>query len=219
MAVLTLLCCLLSLASLPLTHALGKVDCSAVLCPRPLCANPETPPGECCPVCDNSNCKFKGCVNFLPGGGVQWAETPCIICQCDIKNNQPICAIIDCFFLTKELCFGRPVITRPNECCPTCDFGTPDIGCSLVPQVFGRENITVTSSPSDRSCTEQVVKKGCDKFGFRFRNKRFRCEPKQGKRLVRFDKNCPLCLGTYTDNVRCKAVRDDNLIVGCDLVV
>lgn len=27
------------------------VDCSTVLCERPDCANPFTPPGECCPVC------------------------------------------------------------------------------------------------------------------------------------------------------------------------
>lgn len=215
-----MLLCLLSLAALPLIQASGKkVDCSAVLCPHPLCANPVTPKGQCCPSCENSNCKFKGCVNFLPDGGVQWAENPCFVCRCDIENNFPRCFIIDCFFPSKKDCFGRPVIRRPNECCPTCDFGTPKLGCSLVPRIFGRENITVSSSATTRKCTKQVIKRGCDKIGFQLGKKTFRCQPVQGKRLVRFDKFCPLCLGAYTDNVRCKAVRDDKLILGCDLVV
>lgn len=219
MALSTILCVLL-LAALPTTQASwGRVDCSTVRCARPLCANPVTPKGQCCGSCENSNCKFKGCVNFLPGGGVQWAENPCFVCQCDVENNRQFCFIIDCFFPSKEDCFGRPVITRPNECCPTCDFGTPSKRCGLVPQLFGRENITVSSSASGKDCTEQVVRKGCDKTGFRAGSKRFRCQPVKGKRLIRFDKNCPLCFGHYRDNVRCKAVRDDNLIVGCDLIV
>jgi hypothetical protein len=215
-----ILCVLLLAAALPLTQAYGKgVDCSTVLCARPLCANPVTPEGECCPSCENSNCKFKGCVNFLPGGGVQWAENPCFVCQCDVKSNQQFCFIIDCFFPTKEQCFGRPVITRPNECCPTCDFGIPKRRCGLVPQLFGRENITVSSSTTNRNCTEEVVKRGCDKIGFRAGKKRFRCQPVKGKRRVEFDDNCPLCDARYTDNVRCKRVRDDDLIVGCDFIV
>ncbi len=213
----------LSLLFLLLSHATmasGKVDCSAVQCPGPLCANPVVPKGECCGTCENSNCKFKGCVNFLPdGGGVRWAETPCFVCQCDVERNQQFCFIIDCLFPTKEQCFGRPVITRPNECCPTCDFGIPSRRCGLVPQLFGQKNITVSASDTTRSCTEEVVTRGCDKFGFRVGKKRFRCQEVKGKRLVRFDKNCPLCVGTYTDSVRCKAVRDDDLIVGCDLIV
>lgn len=229
--------CVLSLLAvvslqLPLTAATSDSSSSVVpppppphcwgkRCPRPLCANPVTPPGQCCPSCENSNCKFKGCVNFRPGGGVRWAETPCIVCQCDVARNQKFCFIIDCFFPTREQCFGRPVITRPNECCPTCDFGVPPRRCGLVPQVFGRQNITVSSQPGfgRRNCTEQVVRKGCDKIGFRAGKRRFRCQPIKGKRLVRFDQSCPLCVGTYRDNVRCRAVRDDDLIVGCDLIV
>ena len=196
-----------------------KIDCRAVLCPRPLCANPVTPPGECCPSCENSNCKFKGCVNFLPDGVVQWAETPCIFCQCDKDNNQQFCSIIDCFRLTKEDCFGFPVVTRPNECCPSCDFGVPETTCRVVPQVFGAQNITVTSRPGFNICTKQIQRRGCDKFGFRKGNKKFRCEPKEGKRLVRFGKTCPLCVGAYRDVVRCTPVKDNSIVVGCDLIV
>ena len=111
------------------------------------------------------------------------------------------------------------MITRPNECCPSCDFGTPPRRCKLVPQVFGRENITVTADSSGRNCTEQIVRKTCDKIGFRSRGEKFRCDPVKGKRSVRFDKNCPLSHGSFKDNVKCKRVRDNNLIVGCDLVV
>ena len=212
---------MLSLVALMLVQSTEatKIDCSLVLCAKPLCANPVTPKGECCPSCENSNCKFEGCVNYLPGGGVQWAPSPCTFCRCDVESNQQFCAIIDCFPLTEKDCFGYPVITRPNECCPSCDFGVPENRCRLVPQIFGRENITV-SSDRGRTCSEEVIKKGCDKFGFRSSSgKRFRCTPKEGKRLLRFDENCPLCRATYTDNVRCRPVRDDSIIVGCDFVV
>lgn len=86
-------------------------------------------------------------------------------------------------------------------------------------QVLGKENITVTSGYSPRSCTKQVVKRGCDKYGFRLGNKRFRCDAVSGKKVVRFEEHCPLSVGVYQDNVRCRAVRDDTLIVGCDFVV
>ncbi len=59
------------------------VDCSIVLCARPLCANPATPPGQCCPSCEDSNCKFEGCVNFDEEFGPRWQPNPCKICQCN----------------------------------------------------------------------------------------------------------------------------------------
>ena len=160
-------------------------------------------------------CVAYECVNFLPHGRVRWAANP--VCQCDIERNQPFCFIIDCFAPTKEQCFGRSVVTRPNECCTSCNFRIPNNRCGLVPQLFGQRNITVGASNTAKECSEEVVSRGCDKIGFRSGNKRFRCQAVKGKRLVRFDENCPLCRGIYTDNVRCKAVRDDDLLVGCDL--
>lgn len=77
----------------------------------------------------------------------------------------------------------------------------------------------MSSTAFGKNCTEEIVKKGCDKVGFRAGNRRFRCQPVQGKRRVRFDEDCPLHTGTFKDNVRCRAVRDDNFIVGCDFVV
>ncbi len=196
------------------------LDCSLVLCARPLCANPVTPPGECCPSCDDSNCKFEGCVNFNDEFGTEWRPNPCKICRCDVENNQQFCGIIDCFFLKEKDCNGYPVITRPGECCPSCDFGTPEIGCHVVPQILSKRNITVTQSRGFKpSCTIEVQKHTCDKFSFGFRGKKFRCDPISKRRLVRFEKNCPLVWGVREDVTYCKAVEDKTLTIGCDLKV
>lgn len=195
------------------------LDCSTVLCPRPLCANPTLKPGQCCPSCDDSNCKFKGCVSFLPNGDARWAPTPCSLCRCNKELNQQFCATFDCFFPSKEDCFGHPVITKPNECCPTCDFGVPDNKCKVVPQLFGRQNITVSATPGAKSCSKAIVKSTCDKFVFRSGGEKFRCDPVEGRRLLRFGKRCPLNKATYTDVTRCKVVRDDSVVAGCDLTV
>ena len=113
------------------------------------------------------------------------------ICVCNKELNQQFCAIIDCIFLTKD-CFGYPVVTRLNECCPRCDFGVPDDTSKLVPQVFGRQNITVSATPGTRSCSKTVVKRTCDKLAFRSKGKKFHCDPAEGKRVINFEKRCPL---------------------------
>ena len=198
----------------------SQIDCSRVRCRRPLCANPVTPPGQCCPSCENSGCKFEGCVNFLSDGEPQWQPNPCVFCSC--TDNRTICAAIVCRQLRKEDCFGFPVVTKQGECCPSCNFSTPDRRCVTVPRVFSQKNITVTETDrfgATRSCTRQVVERTCDKIGFRARGRKFRCAPRRGKRRVRFRNSCPLCSGFFTDVVRCRAVRDDSIVVGCDLVV
>ena len=192
-------------------------DCSDVPCPKPLCANPKLKPGECCSSCEDSNCKFKGCVNFLPNNGVQWAPNPCSVCQC--TNNQPICAAIDCFSPTEEDCFGYPVVTRPNDCCPRCDYGVANNTCGVVLQLFGKQNMTVSATPGAHSCNKEIVKHTCDKFSFRSGGEKFRCDPVVGRRVLRFNRGCPLYRATYSDITKCKAVKDDAVIAGCDLTV
>ncbi len=199
---------------------LPPVDCSAVLCARPLCANPVTPPGQCCPNCDDSNCKFEGCVNFNDQNRPRWQPDPCTTCQCDNENNQQFCAAVACRFLTEEDCFGYPVVTKPDQCCPSCDFGTPDTGCHVVPRLFSQTNITVTQSQGSLpSCSTKVRKSTCDKIGFESRGKKFRCDEASGIRVVRFGKKCPVVWGVRHDVVRCKAVADDTVPIGCDLRV
>ena len=199
----------------------NQPDCSRVTCRRPLCADPVIPPGECCPSCENSSCKFEGCVNFLSDGRVQWQPAdPCITCFC--INNSTVCLAVGCRLLREEDCFGFPVVTKPGECCPSCNFSIPARRCAAVPQVFSQRNITVTeegNSITTNSCSRQIVKRTCDKVGFRAFGRKFRCAPVQGKRFVRFDRMCPLRFGLFRDVVVCRPVRDNNVIVGCDLVV
>lgn len=192
-------------------------QCRQVRCRRPLCANPVTPPGECCPSCENSGCKFEGCVNFRSDGRAQWQPDPCSFCFC--SNNRTVCAVVACRFLTEDDCFGFPVTTKPDQCCPFCDFGIPEDKCAVVPLPFSQRNITVTDSRSSASCSKEVVEHECDKQGFRANGLKFRCVPREGKRLLRFKNTCPLCGGLYTDVVICRARRDDDITVGCDLVV
>ncbi len=195
-----------------------ETDCRTVRCAQPLCANPVKPPGRCCPSCENSGCKFEGCVNFQPDGSVTWAPSPCFQCQC--FENETICAIIDCFGLTEDDCFGRPVITRPWECCPSCDFGTRSDTCTVVPvpkTAGGVRNITVSDGYT--SCSKKVFQHTCNVRGFRKNGKTFVCRPRERKRHVKFGKECPLCTGFYRDVQRCVAVQDESEIIGCDILL
>ena len=201
-------------------------DCSTMQCSRPLCANPTFRPGECCPTCDDSNCKFQGCVNFNVSidGRTKWAPQPCLICQCDVEQNQPLCAVIDCGpSPTEAECLGYPVVTKPNRCCAECDFGVPDDTCQVVPQVSlpggVRDEIQITATRGHQSCSNLITPSTCDKATFRSGDKKFRCEPVEGKKTVSFDQNCPISKATYTDVTRCRIVEDSTLFVGCDLVV
>ena len=203
-----------------------KSDCSTVLCSRPLCANPTLKPGECCPTCEDSNCKFKGCVNFNVSldGRTQWAPQPCLICHCDIEQNQPLCAMIDCGPTPTEAeCLGYPVVRKPNRCCAECDFGVTDDTCQVVPQVSLsggiRDEIQVTATRGRQSCSNLIIPHTCDKVAFRSGDKKFRCEPVEGKKMTNFDQSCPISKATYTDVTKCRIVEDSTLFVGCDLVV
>ena len=198
-------------------------DCSQTQCSEPLCANPQLKPGECCSSCEDSNCIFEGCVNFNVNGRTKWAPDPCRICQCDEERNEALCAVIDCGPTPTEAdCLGFPVVTKPNTCCPQCDFGVPDNTCQPVPQVSlggGRSHeIQITASQGFQSCSTLITPQTCDKFAFRSGSKKFRCDPVEGQRTVAFD-NCPINSANYTDVTSCEIIEDSTLIVGCDLVV
>ena len=116
---------------------LCQSDCSTVQCPRPLCANPVLKPGECCLTCEDSNsyCKFHSCVNFNVSvdGCTMWAPQPCLIYQCDVEQNQPVCAMIDCVPTPTEAeCLGYPIVRKLNRCWAECDFGILDDTCQIV---------------------------------------------------------------------------------------
>lgn len=212
--------CFLIGATLALSFSWGETappDCSAVLCHAPSCANPVTPPGECCPSCRTSRCLLKGCVNRRQGE-VVWQPDPCTFCQC--LDNRPLCAAISCAFPTPEDCLGFPVKTNPWECCPSCAFGFPPNSCNVVPRPFGGRNLTVSDGGGGKTCGKRVALSTCDKAGYRADNgDKFQCVASTGRRLVEFGEDCPLNLASYMDVVKCNAVRNDDVTVGCNTVV
>ena len=187
-------------------------NCKKVRCERPLCANPVTPPGECCPSCENSGCVFEGCVQFpkKPWQEVQWKPEPCKTCVC--VNNEPVCGLVAC--PGPEPCFGYPLVKKPWECCTSCDFGIPDNKCGVVPS---RKHPFETSP----ACSSHVLLHKCDKANFRRNSgKTFRCKPVFKHRRSHLPPcAAPLRKVVYNDVVQCKAVRDDNIRVGCDLIL
>ncbi len=204
----------------------GSTNCQRVRCPTPLCANPTVPPGECCPTCENSGCKFEGCVQFIEGPGDQdviWKPSGgCIDCFC--RDNQTLCGGVGCpigpIFPPNveppDPCFGFPQTRKPWECCPVCNYSLPENQCIVVPAQ--RRNVTLTSL--GQSCEASIVEHQCNKRGFLRRNgQRYRCRPVFRERTERLSQCFPFTRITYRDVIRCKAERNDNLDVGCDLFI
>ena len=205
-------------------------NCALASCPRPLCANPVTPEGECCPSCEYSLCKFKGCVQFLGRSGsktVQWKPDGCSTCTC--ADDQAICYALGCppvYPSSLDLCVNQPTITSPTECCASCDYGVPEDECAVVPDYsltywLGMEEY-------ESGCSVAVTFHRCDKRGYMDDNRqRFQCNPVVRQHSVTLNDNSDSVTGscgaltelTYNDVVRCVPVRNDNLDVGCDIYV
>ena len=157
----------------------GPPGCANVICPRPLCADPVTPPGSCCPSCAQSKCRLEGCVQLRPQ--LRWLPEPCKICFC--INGRTQCGAIGCLPLFPESCFGYPIIpvgSTPSVCCPRCDFGVPETSCKAVP--FQTKPFTISHGTS--TCSGEILQQKCDKAGFRRGGKLFRCEPRFTSRFV-----------------------------------
>ena len=70
------------------------MECQSILCPGTTCANPVTPPGECCPTCAdtlvNSYCEYEGDGRKHPAGTTwhpyipPWGFSKCTICTCKV---------------------------------------------------------------------------------------------------------------------------------------
>lgn len=198
--------------------------CSNVNCPTPLCADPITPPGKCCPTCALSKCKFEGCVQFHPNSPfapVRWLPEPCEICHC--QGGKKLCGAIGCSgFIGPDPCFGRPLTPvgpTPSVCCPRCDFGVPETACRAVP--FKRKPFSIQHGGS--TCSGEVTQHKCDKIGYRKNGKMFRCEAVERNRYVSVSGNgCdPFSVIAHRDVRYCRAVEDDDLFgaEGCDLIV
>ena len=74
----------------------GTTQCQPILCPTLSCANPVTPPGECCPTCSdtqqNSYCEYEGDERKHLAGTTWHPYIPpvgfyeCVICSCPVSK-------------------------------------------------------------------------------------------------------------------------------------
>ncbi|KAL1257116.1 hypothetical protein QQF64_012661 [Cirrhinus molitorella] len=114
----------------------GQTRCASASCPRPLCANPYTPPGECCPQCpENVQCLYNQRW-YENGQTFRDPDDACKTCTCqdgETRCNLPGCSPVTC----------ANAYTPPGECCPRC------LGCvwNGVQQEEG-----ATWSEGDRTC-------------------------------------------------------------------
>ena len=202
------------------------LDCG-LTCPTPLCADPVFVEGECCPSCENSQCKFKGCVQFLgePGSKtVQWKPDGCTTCKC--ADDYPLCSKVLCLYLNHpgrvDPCIGLPRITSPTECCTVYDYGVPEDECVVVPSYSLTYQVGVKDYMSDSDCSVMLTFHRCDKRGYLDKNgRRYQCNPVMGQLSGKLSgESCgALTELAYEDVVKCKATRNDNLDVGCDIYV
>ena len=214
------------------TTAIGDgrppAHCALVKCARPLCADPVIPEGECCPSCENSQCLFKGCVQFLgePGSPtVQWKPNGCGTCIC--ADGHALCFGFSCppvYSPSRDPCFGRPQTTSPTECCNVCDYGVPEDECAVVPD----HSLTYRLGLEGSGCSVDLTFHHCDKRGYMDKSgRRFQCSSVMGERSVKLRGNSDSVTGSchaltelsYVDVVRCVPRRNDDLNVGCDLYV
>ena len=200
--------------------------CALISCPTPLCANPVTPEGKCCPSCENSLCKFKGCVQFLGSPGsetVQWKPDGCTTCTC--VDDKTICGAMGCLRRPSlDPCIDRPTITSPTECCVTCDYGTPKDECVVV-RDDNRYTYRLGLEEDGSSCSVMLTFHLCDKRGYMDNNgQRFECKPVVSQLSMKLSDVAAGSCGAltelaYNDVEKCVAVRNDDLDVGCDIYV
>ena len=153
---MTLFCRVLLIlaASTALAAALTPILCNLDECPVPLCADPVRPDGGCCDTCDNSTCRFRGCVHF-GAFGPQWYPDPCTLCGC--FDGEEVCSEIFCDI---PECFGFPLKTDPDACCPRCDYGIADDDCAPIPVA----NVSLYAALGDGAqCRYDVTRHECDK--------------------------------------------------------
>ena len=146
------------LATLALGSALGIIleeqQCDRDQCPTPLCADPARVDGQCCETCENSSCRFSGCVHF-GAFGPQWYPTPCSLCRC--FDGERVCSATICPPLE---CFGFPLTRDPDACCPRCDWGIAADECAPIPV----RNVSLYAVLGDGpQCRREVTMHDCDK--------------------------------------------------------
>lgn len=180
-------------AVLLVTVAKAQRQCNLEACPGGSnCADPEYQDG-CCPNCDKSNCKFRGCVHF--GMFPTWRPDPCTVCSC-YRGNE-LCTNITCPSIS---CYGYPNVTRPHNCCPECDFGIARNECGVIP--VSKKSLYVALG--DDGSQQEVAMHDCDKQ-FVWRNEKWHiCTPKKKITSVQMkDSQSPIRRVVYKDVKEC----------------
>jgi len=206
------------IACLPLIPVMAITSCQNTACPQPLCANPVTQSGECCPSCRESRCKFKGCVQFEPNNEVRWWPEPCKVCNC--YGGREICMMYSCTMI--ENVYKNCLVTtpptkvgyRPYVCCPRCEYHVPEKACKLVPSEIKKISIPDTNP----ECCGTYTDYKCDKVGFRKDQKKFRCMEER-RNLNVTTQGCNTVV--YNAAVTCTTLEDPTLknAEGCDLYI
>ena len=180
-------------AVLLVTVVKARRQCNLEACPgESNCADPEYQDG-CCPNCDKSNCKFRGCVHF--GMFPTWRPDPCTVCSC-YRGNE-LCTNITCPSIS---CYGYPNVTRPHNCCPECDFGIARNECGVIP--VSKNSLYIALG--DDSSQQEVVMYDCDKQ-FVWRNEKWHiCTSKKKIKSVQMkDSQSPIRQVVYKDVKEC----------------
>lgn len=171
-------------------------------CSEPLrCADPVTDPNYTgpCPSrnCDNSKCKFRGCVHY-GAFGPQWMPDPCTICSCRLSKE--FCSKIECE--EKLECFGFPTMVKEGECCPSCDLRVAQSECGVIPTRYKSLYIAL----GDKNCQKDVLLHGCNKEFIAGKDGRFyQCTPESMVHTVEIGADCKAGIQnvTYKDIGRC----------------
>ncbi|XP_078452226.1 cysteine-rich motor neuron 1 protein isoform X1 [Lampetra fluviatilis] len=99
----------------------GVSFCFAAQCGELRCQRYYTPPGECCPVCEDAMTAPSNPAGCFAAGeirahGARWREDDCTFCRC--VDGEPQCTATAC----GQSCLHPVKI--PGECCPVCEEPT-----------------------------------------------------------------------------------------------
>ena len=152
-----------------------NIECDLAQCPPTHCSDPRTPEGECCPTCEDALCVWRGCVYF-GAHGARWYPDPCTICGC--YSEREVCTAILC---EEPECFGYPLVTDPDACCPRCDWGIAEDQCGSVPVA----NMSLYATLGDGAqCHYEVTRHECNKRYLIRNGEIHECRSKRQKRSV-----------------------------------
>ncbi|TRY57862.1 hypothetical protein DNTS_017658 [Danionella cerebrum] len=119
----------------------GQTTCGVSGCPEVTCANPFTPPGECCPRCPVQDCEYENRI-ISNGDSFPNPGNPCLDCVCN--DGRVDCGNHEC---PKPSC-NHP---RPGTCCQNNCNDDAQSSIVLI-QSFIRENVAPNAQVTQLLC-------------------------------------------------------------------